>query len=59
MMLTYIMVMKRFDLNLPDEIAGAIEKMAEEKAIPPRILGRSLLVEKVKELSKGESCRSS
>ena len=51
--------MKRFDLNLPDEIAGAIEKMAEEKAIPPRILGRSLLVEKVKELSKGESGRSS
>ncbi|MBU4501828.1 MAG: hypothetical protein KKA79_04495 [Nanoarchaeota archaeon] len=47
--------MKRFDLNIPEDIAEAIEKMATEKAIPPRVLGRSLLVEKVKELSKDES----
>jgi len=41
---------RRFDLNLPEKIAEAIEKMAKEKTIPPRILGRSLLVQKVREV---------
>lgn len=39
----------RFDLNLPPEIVQEIRRAAREKAIPPRTLGRMLLVEKVKE----------
>ena len=44
--------LERFDLLLPRATIKIIEEMAEYEAIPPRTLGRSLLVEKVRELAK-------
>lgn len=46
------MALERFDLLIPDDIKQEIENKAVEKAIAPRVLGRMLLVEKVKELRK-------
>lgn len=45
----------RFDLLLPRSTIEAIEKMAEREAIPPRTLGRSLLVKAVRELVEASS----
>lgn len=44
--------LERFDLLLPRATITIIEQMAEYEAIPPRTLGRSLLVKKVRELAK-------
>jgi len=44
--------LRRFDLLLPRATIKIIEKLAEYEAIPPRTLGRSLLVKKVRELAK-------
>ena len=44
--------LERFDLLLPRATIKIIEEMAEYEAIPPRTLGRSLLVKKVRELAK-------
>ena len=44
--------MGRFDLNLPKETIEKIEKLADNLGIPPRTLGRTLLMEKVKELEE-------
>jgi hypothetical protein len=46
------MALERFDMLIPDDIKREIENKAAEKAIAPRVLGRILLVEKVKELRK-------
>lgn len=42
------MSLERFDLLIPDDIKQEIEKKAERLAIAPRVLGRMLLVEKVR-----------
>lgn len=46
------MALERFDLLLPAEIKQEIEERAVNKAVAPRVLGRMLLVEKVKELKQ-------
>lgn len=47
------MSLERFDLLIPDDIKQEIEKRAADKAIAPRVLGRMLLVEKIKETRRG------
>jgi hypothetical protein len=42
------MALERFDLLIPGEIKREIERRAIEKAVAPRVLGRMLLVEKIK-----------
>lgn len=46
------MALSRFDLLIPAETKQKIESIANDKAIAPRVLGRMLLVEKVKELKR-------
>ncbi len=47
------MALERFDLLIPADIKAKIVNKAIEKAVAPRVLGRMLLVEKVKELNEG------